>query len=92
MLCRRLNRRKYSCVEYVACGISDSDFFTDKQILPGFTKSVTYPQMCGSVHLCRRYLKCREALMASADLYVVGRSMRNLISLPAFITPKLSLL
>jgi len=53
------------------------------------TNSVTYPQMCDSEQLWRRFLKCRELLMALTDLYVVGHSMRNLISLLIFITPQL---
>lgn len=34
------------------------------------TNLVTYPQMCDSEQLCRRFVKCREMLMALADLYV----------------------
>jgi len=52
------------------------------------TNSVTYPLMCDSERLWRRFVKCRKMLMAMADLYVVGHSMRNLISLPTFITRK----
>jgi len=36
------------------------------------TNSVTYPQMCDFEQLWRRFVKCRELLMALADLYVVG--------------------
>jgi hypothetical protein len=32
------------------------------------TKSVTYPQVCGSEHLWRRFVKCKEMLMALADV------------------------
>lgn len=52
-------------------------------------KSVTYPQMCDSEQMWRKFVKCREMLMALADLYVLGHSMRNLISLSTFITRKL---
>lgn len=53
------------------------------------TNSVTYPQMCDSEQLWRRFVNCREMLMALAELYVVGHNMWNLISLPTFITRKL---
>ena len=52
------------------------------------TNSVTYPQMCDFEQLWHRFIKCREMLMALADLYAIGHDMRNLISLPTFITRK----
>jgi len=57
--------------------------FTDKHELGNINANVRFEQ------LWRRFVKCREMLMALGDLYVVGHSMRNLISLPTFITRKL---
>lgn len=71
-------RMLYMCVAVVVSIISQIN-----------TNSVTYPQMCDSEQLWRRFMKCKEMLMALADLYAVGHKMRNLISLPTFITRKL---